>query len=257
MKRLLAIALVGLLVVSAGCGMTSPEADQAREGQQTTTTTAPTTDSGESNPSETTPIQAVLPDGYSKSGIENPSVAYEQHEAVLANNSFQLTYLHNDSSGATPQTRMAITNGSGPAEKWHTTIGLRTGPISAEIYQAGDTRYEQRISDNGTVTATSTSEPFAIPDGALDNESVVGLLEKMTVSSPRTMTRGNTTFVFYKVDQLGSTPVEGGHLVVMPSGQIRIIYLKYHSTEIAYTSTVGGDVSIEQPAWVQNATADS
>lgn len=255
MKRLLAIALVGVLIVSAGCGMTSPEADQAREGQQTTA--MPTTAASDgSNPSETTPIQAILPDGYSESGITNASLAYQQHQAVLSNNSFQLTYLRNASDGETSQTRSAVTNGSGPETRWQTTIGLQSGPVSRVVYQDGDTRYEKDILENGTTLTTSQTQSFEMPDGTLGNETVSDLLEGMEVSSPRAMNRGNTTFIFYQVDGIDSTSVEGGHLVVMPSGQIRIIYLKYHGTEIAYTTSVSEDVDVQEPSWIQNATAE-
>ena len=256
MKRLLAIALVGVLIVSAGCGMTSPEADQARNGQQTTTMSTTAASDG-SNPSETAPIQAILPDGYSESGITNATLAYQQHQAYLSNNSFQLTYLRNDTEDGASQTQMAVTNGSGPEDRWRTTIGLKTGPVSQDIYQDGDTRYEKAVLENGTTVTTSRTEAFEMPEGTLGNETVVDLLEGMEVSSPQAMTRGNTTFIFYQVDGFDSTNVEGGHLVVMPSGQIRIIYIKYHGTEIAYTTSVSEDIDVQEPQWIQNATAES
>lgn len=248
MKRLLVLAVVGLLVVTAGCAMTSPEADQARKTSQTTTTTASGT---QGNPHGTAPAGDLLPEGYAEDGIEDPALAYEQHMAILEADSFHLTYLENSSE--TDGTLQAITNGSGPDQTWLTTIGTRTGPVTKAVYQDGDTRYVKTVAADGLRSVESTDHPYETTDGVVGNGSLEGILAELSVSSPRAMNQGNTTFIFYKVDKLGDQSLSGGHLVILPNGQIRIIYLKYDDTEIAYTA-VNSSVAVEQPEWV-NATA--
>lgn len=247
MKRLLVLAVVGLLVVGAGCAMTSPEADQAR---QTDTQTPTTTSGSQSNPHGSEPVGDKLPDGYTEDGIQDVSLAYEQHMAVLESSSFHLTYLENSSN--TDGTLQAITNGSGPDQRWHATIGTRNGPITEEIYQDGDTRYVRQTAPDGLKSVENTTESYVLTDGVVGNESLENVLSKLEVSSPRAMTQGNSTFVFYKVDAYGDTSVSGGHLVILPNGQIRIIYLKFDNTEIAYTA-VNKSVTVQEPGWIDSS----
>ena len=244
MKRLLVLAVVGLLVVGAGCAMTSPEADQAR---QTDTQTPTTTTESQSNPHGTEPVGDKLPDGFTEDGIQDVSLAYEQHMAILESSSFHLTYLENSSN--TDGTLQAITNGSGPDQRWHTMIGTRNGPVTEEIYQDGDTRYVKQTAADGLRSVENTTESYVLTDGVVGNESLEDILSRMEVSSPRAMTQDNTTFIFYKVDKFGDTEISGGHLVILPDGQIRIIYLKFDNTEIAYTA-VNKSVTVQEPSWV-------
>lgn len=246
MKRLLVLVVVGLLVVGAGCAMTSPEADQARQTEQQPT---PTSTASQENPHGSAPVGDSLPDGYTEDGIQDVSLAYEQHMAILKTDSFHLTYLENSSE--TEGTLQAVTNGTGPEQRWHTTIGTRNGGITTEIYQDGDTRYVKETASDGLTSVESTSQSYTLTDGVVGNDSLESILSQMSVSSPRAMTQGNATFIFYKVDSLGDTSVTGGHLVVLPNGQIRIIYLKYGNTEIAYTA-VNGSTPVQEPSWVDS-----
>jgi hypothetical protein len=244
MKRLLVLAVVGLLVVSAGCGMTSQAADEARENQNTPTTTTQTT----SNPHDTAPIGAMLPEGYSMEGIENVSLAYQQHRESLHNGSFHITYLQNTSDA--DGTLSVITNGSAAEERWHMRIGTRNGPTTKAIYQTGSTQYVNTFDGSKSVTTSET--PFAVPDGTLENQTVREMLTDIEVYSPQAMSQGNETFIFYKVESYDGAAVEGGHFVIFPSGQIRIIYLKYDNSEIAYTTTMNDAVDVTQPSWVDS-----
>ncbi len=245
MKRLLALLVVGLLVVGAGCAMTSPAADEARQSQSTTT--AQTTTSG-SNPHDTAPVGAMLPDGYAQEGITDASLAYQQHLAVLKNGSYHITYLKNASALDDPGVLQVVTNGSGPDQRWLTQVGTKQGPTTEAVYQDGNTQYRTTFEDDSGVNQSETA--YEIRDGVYGNQTLADILSKMEVSSPRSMNRGNTTFIFYSVDAYDGSPVQGGHLVIYPSGQVRIVYLKYDGQELAYTTTVNDSITVQEPDWV-------
>lgn len=245
MKRLLALVVVGLLVVGAGCAMTSPAADEARQTQATTT--AQTTTSG-SNPHDTVPVGAMLPDGYSQNGITDAALAYQQHLAVLENGSYHITYLQNASSLDDPGVLQVLTNGSGPDQRWHTQIGTKQGPTTEAIYQDGATQYRKSFEDDSSVIRSETA--YQVTDGVPGNQTLSDILSKMEVSSPRSMSRDNNTFIFYSVDSYDGSPVQGGHLVIYPNGQVRIVYLKFDGQELAYTTSVDDSISVQEPDWV-------
>ena len=246
MKRLLAVALVGVLLVTAGCSMTSPAADQAREAQQTTT------QSSQSAPEDTAPIQVELPAGYSPTGIDNVSAAYESHRSALQTAGYQAQYEVNQ----TGSTTMTVVNGSGPDRIWNMTVIAPDGERTVH-YQDGDRRYSKAVHRNGT-TETSVAEPgYTSPDELVGNESVRWLLEHMNVSSQQVMQDGNTTYIFYRVTTLGDRSVSQGHLIVLPSGQIKFLVIQLSDGNVIYSSTTGEGNPVTEPDFVANATAES
>lgn len=251
MKRLLVIAGVALLVAFAGCGMTSPAADEAREGANGTPTT---TQASGSNPQDDVPIGSMLPEGYSQQGIQNVSLAYQQHLSTLRNESFQVRYVEN--SPATNETIEVLTNGSVDQTRYHQWIGPENATPTREVYQNGDTRYVKEIQSNGSETVSTTTRPFTVPEGTTDDTELRQLLEDIEVHSPQAMHQGDTTYISYRVESVGNASVEGGHFMILPSGQLRIVFLQFDDTEMLYTSILNDSVTVQEPAWVETEDAD-
>ncbi|MFB6152891.1 MAG: hypothetical protein ABEJ27_01425 [Halodesulfurarchaeum sp.] len=250
MKRLLAVALVGLLVVTAGCGMTSQKAEQARQNQQPTTTTA-----SEGNPhqqlSGKTPSSEDYPAGFSKSGVEKASRAFKGHLSVLRQNSFQIIYRLNKSGGG--GTRLAITNGSGPDQQWLTVMGPLTGP-QRWIYRDGDQRFVRNKTGNATANISITESQFRLTDGTFDGRSLRDILSKIELSNPKLMTSKNSTYIFYAVEGYGEYNVSGGHALIYPNGRISFIYIRYDGGRIRYESFISPKITVSEPPWVANAS---
>lgn len=251
MKRLLAVALVGLLVVAAGCGMTSPEAQQASQKQQPTTTTA----SAENPHAQLTaqaPSKEDYPPGFSKSGIENATEAYRGHLAALREGTFQVIYLVNESRSK--GTRLAITNGSGPDREWLTSMGLQNVGPQRWIYRDGNTRYIRNSTGHGSANVSATQSPYRLTDGTFDGRSLDEILSRMEISKPQLRTTKNSTYILYWVQGYGDHNVSGGHVLVYPDGQIRFIYIRYEGGTLQYRSTVSPRVTVSEPPWVANAS---
>ncbi|MFB6113437.1 MAG: hypothetical protein ABEJ58_04955 [Halodesulfurarchaeum sp.] len=238
MKRRFAIALVLVLVLAAGCSMTSPAADKARQSQQTTTAQQG------SGPQQTAPVQVMLPDGYDTQGIVNVSTAYRGHVSTLEKQGYVVQYRMNTSDGVVIRTL----EGSGPNRTWiMTTNGV--GDVNRTVvFQRENTRYTHVVYENGTNTTTSTRTPYAHPDVPVGNESLRSILAGLNINTPQTMP--NSSYVYYQIDSFRNESISGGHFMVKPSGQIRVAYFTTGSKKVVYTSIAGAGNPVAVPDWV-------
>lgn len=241
MKRALAIGLVALLVAFAGCGMTSPAADRARDAQQTTTQQT------ESSPADTTPIQALLPDGYDRQGIVNATAATEAHVSALEASGYAVSYRYKTSHG----NRTRVVNGSGPNRTWDmTTVGLGDRERTV-VYQANDTQYTHVVYANGTARTESTANAYTHPDAVVGEGDLRSILRGLSLGTAQKMP--NSSFVFYPIESYGNASVSRGHFMVMPTGQIRVIYLETADEKLVYTTLTGDVNPVHVPDWVSGA----
>lgn len=262
MKRLLVIAAVALLVLGAGCGMTSPSGTQA---QQEETTTATTTTQG-SNPHDTAPVNANLPEGFSGEGIDNVSLVVENHLESLEQDGFQITYTVKDTE--TNTTTTVVTNGSVSAEAWLLNVTSAAGPETQSIYQTGDTRYVKQVGEDGSETVQTESEAFAVPDGTVGEETLEDVLTGVEPGTPRALSpeqmplpvnwpdslpEEERAVFFYQVR--GDTGETGQtvHLMVLPTGRIRLMVVAEEGSQISYGTGLSDNMTVTQPDWIDQA----
>lgn len=246
MKRQLAIAFVVLLVVFAGCSMTSPSADEARQSEQTTTQ--------ESSSGDTLPIQSKLPDGYDQQGIVNATEAYRQHVSALEEDGYVVEYQRNESDDQITK----VVNGSGPERTWKMTTVGEADRERTVVYQDGDVRATRVVYTNGTTDTTATETPYEHPDTVAGNESLRALLDEITLAPAQAMS--NSSFVFFPIESVGDSDVTEGHFMVMPSGQIRVIFFETETQRIVYSSSNTTENPVQVPSWasdVPSITSDN
>lgn len=260
MKRLLVLAVVGLLIVTAGCGMTSQSADQARDEENTVTTTTTTQ---ESNPHDTSPVNAKLPEGFSSEGIEDASLVVENHLESLEKDGFQITYSVKNTE--TNTTTAVVTNGSATAEVWHLNVTSEAGPSTDAIYQTGDTRYVKDVSADGSVTVETAETAFAVPDGTVGEEELVEILSRVEAGSPQALSpqqmpipvnwpeelpeEERAVFFYQMRPDMGETN-QTVHLMVLPTGRLRLMVVAEPGSQISYRTGVGDAINASQPQWV-------
>lgn len=243
MKRPLAIAIVALLVIFAGCSMTSPAADEARNPQQTTTQ--------ESSPNDTVPIQSMLPNGYDQQGDVNATVAYEAHVSAMEEDGYVSKYQLNRSDGDLTR----VVNGSGPERTWEMTTVGEADRERTVVYQDGDTRLTHVVYENGTAETTRTETPYAAPEAVIGDDSLRTLLDDLTLAPARSMP--NSSFVFFPIESFDNSSVSQGHFMVMPSGQIRVVFLETETQKIVYTSATTTENPVQVPAWASDVPTTS
>lgn len=254
MKRLVVLSVVALLVVTAGCGMTSPAADEAREGGDMNTTT--TTESG-SDHSETVPVGAMLPDGYSQSGIDDTETAIAEHKAALSNGSYQIIYEEASFENDSETVESTTTNVSVADSEWLQTQTVTERGIKKQVYQAPDTRTIRTIGADGAAETTVEATEFQVSTGTPENVSLGEILEKIEVSGAEASSMGSVDFIEFHVTEYDGHPVQASHFYVYPSGQIRVLMVKYDDKQISYISVMNDDVSVEQPEWAGNSSTGS
>lgn len=258
MKRLLVFAAVVLLVLSAGCGMTSPSAQQAQQEEKTTATT--TTQGG--SPHDTAPVNAKLPEGFSSEGIDNVSLVVENHLKSLEKDGFQIRYTLKDTE--TNTTTTVVTNGSAPDEEWLLQVTSEAGPSTDAIYQTGDTQYVKQITEDGSTTVETVEEPFAVPDGTVGNQTLADVLTGVEPGSPRALSpeqmplpvnwpdslpEEERAVFFYQLRGDAGVPGQTVHLMVLPTGRIRLLVVAEEGSQISYGTGVSDDLNVTQPEW--------
>lgn len=248
MKRLVVLAVVALLVVTAGCGMTSQAARDAQASATTTTS---------NNPADTAPVGAMLPDGYTQNSLEDPELAYQQHMDALENDSYQVRY---SVRGAQDDSLhfYALTNVSVSEERfraWTFKTGAE-GNVTEQIYQDETTRYRQIQPENGPTTIESANRTFEPVEGTYEDRSLRTLLENIEISGAQPSQSGESYIVF-SVDSYNGESVERAHLFVYPSGRIWGLMLTLEDEQILYITRQHESITVAEPTWIGNGTADS
>ena len=254
MKRLVVLSVVALLVVTAGCGMTSPAADEAREGSGMTTAT--TTESG-SDHSETVPVGAMLPDGYSQTGISDTDAAVAAHRAALSNGSYQIIYEETTFGNDSETVESSTTNVSVADSEWLQTQRVTEQGVIKQVYQAPDARMIRTVGADGSDVTSVEGTEFQVTTGTPENVSLAEILEKIEVSGAEASSMGSVDFIEFRVTEYDGHPVQASHFYVYPSGQIRVLMVKYDDKQVSYISVMNDDVSVEQPDWADNSSAES
>jgi hypothetical protein len=255
MKRLVVLSVVALLVVSAGCGMTSQAANDARNEETTTLTT--TTGSG-SNPSDTAPVGAMLPEGYSQQGIDDPATAVEQHKAALNNASYRTQYQAKEQEGnASKLVRAVLTNVSVESDQYYQTVYGPGGEVTREVFQASNSRTTRTVGADGDAEISTEESPFAVTTGMPENRSLEDVLSKLEISGVEPRTMGGVTFIEFTVSGYEGKTVETSHFFIYPSGRIRVLMVQFEDGQFTYMSLQQGQVTVQQPEWAGSGSADS
>lgn len=254
MKRLVVLSVVALLVMTAGCGMTSPAADEARDGGDMATVT--TTESG-SDHSETVPVGAMLPDGYSQDGITDAETAIAEHQAALSNGSYQIIYEETTFGNESETVESSTTNVSIADSEWLQTQKVTEQGVVKQVYQASDARTVRTVGADGSAAVSVEEAEFQVTTGTPENVSLAEMLQKIEISSAEASSMGSVDFIEFHVTAYDGHPVQASHFYVYPSGQIRVLMVKYDDKQVSYISVMNEDVDVEQPEWAGNSSADS
>lgn len=248
MKRLVVLAFVALLVVTAGCGMTS---QAARDAQASATTTE------SSNAADTAPVGAMLPDGYTQNSLEDPELAYQQHMDALQNDSYQVRY---SVRGAQDDSLhfYALTNVSVSEKRlraWTFKTGA-TGNVTEQVYQDETTRYRQIQPEDGPTTVESENRTFEPVEGTYDERSLRTLLQNIEISGAQP-SQSDASYIVFSVDSYNGKSVERAHLFVYPSGRIWGLMLTLEDEQILYITRQHDSITVAEPTWIGNGTEDS
>ena len=263
-RRLLAVAAAIALVALAGCsGLMGSDAP---EGETNGTTEAGTTEAG------LTLSGIEYPDGASTDGIDDAEAVVAAHGATLNESDYgieidQTTVRGENSRNVTYAVRSSL-------DDRRMVRSIATGDLDNQWYQNathqhtnltanGDTRLRVQES-SGTFEGTHRQETA----GQLVND----LLSTGNFTTEEVVERDGETLVRYEMtayndsNQNFETENASGHALVSESGVVHEVHVSAEGTasdgtavsfEASYRVTALGDVTVEPPAWVEDARAEN
>ena len=261
-RRLLAVAAVIALVAFAGCsGLMGTDAPESETNGSTETTEA-----------ELTLSDVEYPDGASADGIDDAEAVVAAHGATLNESDYsieidQTTVRGEESRNVTYAVRSSLDDqrmvGSiateGVNNQWYQNATHQHTNLTAN----GDTRLRVQES-SGTFEETHRQETA--------RRLVNDLLTTGNFTAEEAVERDGETLVRYEMtayndsNQNFETENASGHALVSESGIVHEVRVTAAGTtsdgtavsyEASYRVTALGDVTVEPPAWVEDARAQN